>query len=83
MDGTGHHMYMSSIRIGRWHVSMLFPPETDWKFETRLPNNKGMVLPSLPIEPTFIYELGQARAIVGYALRRDHPDIQLLAYERM
>jgi hypothetical protein len=60
-----------------------FPPETDWKFETRLPNNKGMVLPSLPIEPTFIYELGQARAIVGYALRRDHPDIQLLAYERM
>lgn len=52
-------------------------------FETRLPNNKGLVFPSLPIETTFICELCQVRAIVGRELRRDNPDIQLLAYERM
>jgi hypothetical protein len=52
-------------------------------FETRLPKNKGLTMPSLAIEPTFICELCQVRAIVRRELRRDIPDIQLLAYERM
>ena len=40
-------------------------------------------MPSLPVEPTFICELCQVRAIVGRELRREIPDVQLLAYERM
>jgi hypothetical protein len=66
--GVGYHG--GCIRAG--------PP-----FETRLPKGKGLFMPQLPIEPTFICELCQVRGIVGRELRRDQPDIQLLCYERM
>jgi hypothetical protein len=52
-------------------------------FETRLAKNKGLTMPVLPFEPTFICELCQVRSIVGRELARDKSDIQLLGYERM
>jgi hypothetical protein len=52
-------------------------------FRTRLPRDKGLIMPNMVVEPTFICELCQVRAILGRDLHREARDIQLLGLERM
>jgi hypothetical protein len=52
-------------------------------FKTRLPKDKGLQMPTMVVEPTFICELCQVRALVGRELHRALPDLQLLCFERM
>jgi hypothetical protein len=52
-------------------------------FETRLEGGKGLTMPTLPVEPSFVCELCQVRAIVGRELRCTSADIQLLCFERV
>jgi hypothetical protein len=73
----GHHAVPCGVTYHRTCIRAGAP------FATRLAKNKGLTMPSLPIEPTFICELCQVRAIIGRELRREVADIQLLAYERM
>lgn len=40
-------------------------------------------MPTMVVEPTFICELCQVRAIVGRELYREKNDLQLLCFERM
>jgi hypothetical protein len=52
-------------------------------FRTRLPKAKGLTMPNMVVEPTFVCELCQVRAILGRELHRETHDIQLLGLERM
>jgi hypothetical protein len=60
------------------HCIRVGPP-----FCTRLPQDKGLTMPIMVVEPTFICELCQVRATLGRELHRETNDIQLLGLERM
>jgi hypothetical protein len=52
-------------------------------FRTRLAKDKGLVMPTMMVEPTFICGLCQVRAVLGRELYREKYDFQLLCFERM
>lgn len=52
-------------------------------FRTRLAKDKGLRMPTMVVEPTFICELCQVRATLGRELHREKYDLQLLCFERM
>jgi hypothetical protein len=80
-DGFPFRMHGFAQPCGTaYHRGCIFAGEP---FRTRLRNGKGLTMPYTQVEPTFICELCQVRAMKDQELRGDAGDIQLLMLERM